>query len=410
MNKSRPEILLDVSKRTVYAMDGEKKIGEIHVPHIELDWGYGVTVPMAGIAGVGTNEAYRKQGIASAMMQKAVEFSRNEGYAVGGVSTNNRNIARRLYSKSGYVFLFKIDILGKKLTAVANADMLPNSDKIRSYRAGDESGIVEVWQECYSLKGFFGARARTPSTWLSLRQNALKENPDCIQVVVENNAIVGYAGFYRHWMNIPHAEIVILPEYAFTWGAGLINKIEQLAYRSGFEYLYFDVSPCQFIIRDILLKTGYVEETGKSYVFQVAIFDIAKLLLQLRPLLEIRAQKAGLEYFPEKLVIETSGSVATAELKNGKPDSYLHMIADLPTLTAVLCGQMSAMEAYLRGLLNIKSNIDVFKPQKSSSVSTEPHEEWIDGKFILITRDYGMSILDAIFPQTGWLHPKYERW
>lgn len=412
MNKCYPEILLDASKRMVCAVDENKKLGEIHIPHIELDWGYGVTVPMAGIAGVGTNEAYRKQGLASAMMQRAVEFSRSEGYAVSGVSTNNRNVARRLYSKSGYVFLFKIDVLGKKLNTSSTSDTPLESGKIRSYQNGDEVGIVKVWQDCYSSKGFFGARTyNTPYTWLLFRQNALKNNPDCVQVAVINDAIVGYAGFYRHWMDIPHAEVVVLPEHIHTLGISLINTIEQLAYKSGFEVLYFDVSSCQIVLRNMLISAGYVEEPGKAYVFQVAIFDVAKLLLHLKQFFEIRLHKVQLEHYPKTLLVETKNSVATIELAGGLPNSSLCINTDLPTLTTVLCRQMSAREAYLRGLLNVKSDMDVFTPQQNTTVSTDIDVmEWIDGKFVAFYHQSGISILDALFPQTGWLHPKYERW
>lgn len=412
MSKCHPEILLDASKRMVYAVDGNKKIGEIHIPHIELDWGYAVTVPMAGIAGVGVNEAYRKQRLASAMMQRAVEFSRNEGYAVSGVSTNNRNVARRLYSKSGYVFLFKIDVWGKKLNTASKSDTPLESGKIRPYQDGDEVGIVKVWQDCYSSKGFFGAIVHTPHTWLLFRQNALKNNPDCVQVAVIDDAIVGYAGFYRHWMDIPHAELVVLPEHAHTLGISLINTIEQLAYKSGFEILYFDVSSCQIVLRNMLISAGYVvAEPGRAYVFQVAIFDIAKLLLHLKQIFEIRVHKAQLERYPEALLVETKGSVATIELTGGLPNSSLRINADLPILTTVLCGQMSAREAYLRGLLNVKSDMDVFIPQQNITVSTDINELGrTDGKFVTLYHHSGISILDALFPQTGWLHPQYERW
>ena len=62
---SLQEIRVDIDRNNhrVEAWNGEKRVGQIIVVPVGFDWGYRTIVPMGGIAGVGTDEAYRRQGI-----------------------------------------------------------------------------------------------------------------------------------------------------------------------------------------------------------------------------------------------------------------------------------------------------------------------------------------------------------
>jgi len=147
--RAEVEIRLDCEKQQIQAWLDEKLIGRVTVEPVSFDWGRGTVLPMGGISGVGTDEEYRRRGIARRMIAKAVEFSREQGYPVGGVSTGCGNTARRLYAGSGYVHLFSVDQYEKPVGRPEPARP-PDGVLIRPYVPGDSrhqtrtvEGLVE---------------------------------------------------------------------------------------------------------------------------------------------------------------------------------------------------------------------------------------------------------------------------
>ncbi|MDA0709050.1 MAG: GNAT family N-acetyltransferase [bacterium] len=101
------DLTYKIENRTVRAYDGDSAIGKLSVQNIDLHWVGGTPVLLAGIGGVGTDPSYRGLGVASKMMDLAKTFSRENGYACPGLTTNLGNNARRLYARSGYTLLFR---------------------------------------------------------------------------------------------------------------------------------------------------------------------------------------------------------------------------------------------------------------------------------------------------------------
>lgn len=151
------DIVYKVEHSTIYALKDGEKIGQIVVPDIDFHWGNGVYVPLAGIAGVGTEEEFRGKGIASRMMEEAKRFALEKGYCCSGVSTNLGNIARRLYAKAGYTTLFRPGRFEKRLDEREVPEV--EGVQIRSYREGDEKRLMQLFEHLYT--SFFGWRRKT---------------------------------------------------------------------------------------------------------------------------------------------------------------------------------------------------------------------------------------------------------
>lgn len=375
-----PQIQLDCEKRQIQAWLGEKQIGGITVVPVHFDWGRGTIVPMAGIGGVGTNDEYRGRGIASRMMRKAVEFSSEQRYPVGGVSTGYSNVARRLYTRSGYVYLFSVDRYEKPVTRLEPAP-LPDGVDIRPYVPGDEKGIIELWNRSYSTNDFFGGRRADPSEWVARRTELLAADPQGVWVAVRNGTVAGWAEYYFHWGHRENCAILV-DENAdeADVARGLLTRLEGSLNDAGLTRFIFHASHHQARTTNSLVEVGCRRSEG--YVFHVAIFDLSDLLNRLQPLYVERLQSSRLESWPHVLRVDMGEQAAEIELPGGNAGECVEVVGPYETLVRVLCGRSSAWEEYLRGHLRIEGDLD----------------------------QNGSRVLDAFLGQHPWFHPLRDRW
>ena len=279
------DIRIDEGQRQVQSWIADKKVGNITVPHIDFDWGRRTIIPMAGIAAVGVDEACRGKGIASRMMQGAVEYARDNNYPIGGVSTNYGNVARRLYTGHDFTFLFSIDFYTKDIGAPDPAPS-PAGVEIRPYVSGDVDGIIELWNSVYSDAGFFGSRKWQREHWLEQREDTDSEN---LWIAVRENRIVGWAEHFKRWSARRSMEMVVEDcEDHKQICKALHTRVERAAYKDGITDLTADASYHQSRLVETLFDVGY--SRANRYVFQVAIFDLSNLLARLKPLFDKELQ------------------------------------------------------------------------------------------------------------------------
>jgi len=374
------DIRVNREERRVQAWSGEESVGNVGVVAIDFDWGRGVVVPMAGIGAVGTAEAFRRQGIAGRMMREAVGLSRELGYPVGGVSTGRGNVARRLYTRSGYVPLFAVDDYARPVGCPEPAPA-PDGVGLRPYAPGDEDGIVELWHQSYSANDFFGARAADVDKWAAQRAELLAASPQSVWVALCDGVVIGWAEYYHHWRDQEKCAFLVEEGAdAAAVARALLTRLERSLADAGLEQFVFDASQHQAWMADVLRGLGCQRKDG--YVFHAAVFDLADLLNRLRPLYVARLRASRLDSWPGVLRVEMGERSAEAELAGGDAGRRVEITGSYEQIVRVLCGRTSAWEAYLCGRLRI-------------------------------TGDLGPSAdvpLNAFLGQYPWFHPRRDRW
>jgi len=87
----------------VYAEADQRDVSHLGYGPRHLRMGREGIVRMAAIAGVGTDSAFRRQGIARRVFAHAMEEMHRDGYPSVGLYTSRRIVAHRLYQRFGLV-------------------------------------------------------------------------------------------------------------------------------------------------------------------------------------------------------------------------------------------------------------------------------------------------------------------
>lgn len=371
-------IAYKVEDAVVRAFEGEAQVGRISVPDIDFHWGEKVYVKMAGIAGVGTNEALRGRGIASRMMEEARRFAVESGYSCSGISTNIGNVARRLYARAGYTTLCKPGEFVKK--PLAHRPSEPAGVEIRPYRKGDEERLLPIFDELYAP--FFGWRRKTFARWHALRKEVREKDPAFLFVAEDGEGIQGWAGYLRQWIGLV-SELHVRPsEKREAIARSLLIHLENHLLSQGIDARIW-ASPRDAFSARLLTADGYAFREGR--VFMVSILDLPKLLDALTPLFERRLK--GDPLWRGVIRVQTPlqegflriGERVSAE-EEGRPDAEAH--APQEVLVRMLSGVLTPWEAYLEGLLTVA-------PRMTPEIR---------------------SLLTTLFPETPWYHPADDLW
>ncbi len=373
-------IVYEVEDSTVYALRGGKQIGQISVPNIDFHWGEGVYVPLAGIGGVGTEEAFRGKGIASGMMAEAKKLALEQGYCCSGVSTNFGNVAQRLYAKSGYTTLFRPGRFEKKLEERAIPEV--EGVEIRPYREGDEQVLMELFEDLYAP--FFGWRRKTSARWEALRKEIREKDPGFIFIAEDEEGIQGWSGIFRQWVGLV-TEWYVRPSGKRTAIARtLLFRMENHLFSQGIEEAHCWLSPEDAFSAHFLAVNGY--RFTEKRVFMLSILDLPKLLETLVPLFGRRLK--GSACWKGTMRIKTPLQEGFLRIEDeavrveekGKPDMEVLMSQEV--LAKVLSGVPGFWEAYLEGLLSVRPGLT---PELK-------------------------SLLDTLFPKVPWTHPADDLW
>ena len=375
-----PEIRLDYEKRQIQAHVGEEQIGQITVLPIRFDWGRGIIVPMAGIVAVGTHQDYRRRGVAGRMMRRAVEYSREEEYCVGGVSTGYRNVARRLYTRAGYVYLFDVDEYDKPVGRPEPAPV-PDGVEIRPYAAGDDEGIIALWKRSYLAKDFFGGSEASTTKWITERTELLSSDPRSVWVALRDGSVSGWAEYYYFWFNREHCELLVdESDDAAGVARAVLTRLERSVSDAGLARFTFHASRYQPRVANSLLDVGCCRKDG--FVFNLAIFDLSDLLRRLQPLYADRLQSSDLDSWPSILRVGMGEQAAEIELPGGDAGKRVEVSGPYETVVRVLCGCSSAWEEYLCSRLRITGDLG----------------------------EDGSRVMDVLLGQYPWFNPQRDRW
>ena len=372
-------IIYRVERNVVRAYDGDERIGRTTVPEIDFQWADGVRARMAGISGVGTEEQYRRRGIAAAMMEEAVAFSIREGYACSGITTAHGSVARRLYSRAGYTTLFKPGCFVKRVRPGA----MPCIDgfSIRPFEDGDEESLVALFEETY--RPYFGLRRKTATGWRHYRREVLEQDPERIAIAEDDTGVLGWAGNFKQWVGLV-SEVWVRPCGNREGVAqALLTHLERRMASQGLDESRLWASPADAFSADLAVRNGYA--FSEQRVFMLRILDLPALLGELLPLFNCRAADPlpwqgvlGLETPLQQACLIVSEAIAV----DASADPCVSLTMSQPILTKLLSGTLSAWEAYLLGELGVTPGM---------------------------TPDL-KSTLERLFPATPAFHPADDMW
>jgi hypothetical protein len=108
----------------VYAEVEGKNASHLFYGPQKVQLGRDAAVTLAGIGGVGTDGAHRRQGLAGKVLGHALSQMKRDGWNAGGLYTSRRIVAHRLYRRYGFVDLCRRKPTCKLLDAVGLARQL----------------------------------------------------------------------------------------------------------------------------------------------------------------------------------------------------------------------------------------------------------------------------------------------
>ncbi len=342
------DIIYRIENVTVCAYCDNQRIGKVGVPHIDLHWADGVYVPLAGIGGVGTEEAFRGQGIAGRMMDAAKTFAREKGYVVSGLTTNLGNNARRLYARAGYTTVFRPGRFEKRLHPV----VLPHVDgiTIRPYSEGDEQTFIRLFEQQY--RSAIGYRAKTPESWRTTRLPYLTEEPGAFLVAEADGKVLGWTGIFRKWVGLC-TEIWTVPDRGPV-AQGLLSFMEKHHVSVGRTDCHIWASPQDHFMADIFVQNGYT--FGEKRVFMLHVIDLPGLLRALLPSFNKRLCDSTWTGAVQFVTPEQQAVLQVGSNLDVAPDGAATVIlqTDSSTLCRLLVGVMDPYEAYIENLLSVR--------------------------------------------------------
>ncbi|RJS85018.1 GNAT family N-acetyltransferase [Candidatus Bathyarchaeota archaeon] len=371
--------------REIYAMVSGKIASHVTVCDIEFQWAKDSYLMIGGIANVGTDPQYRRKGLAKACMKRANRLIMEKGYPCGGVSTGKKNVARRLYSSSGYTHLFFIDSYWKKPRKRSGKYNMNNLE-VRPYVTGDENAAVKLFRETYG--GFFGLRRKTGKEWIETRRETLESAPESYFFAELNGETVGYCGYFRKWRRLLAGELIVsrIPS-RIKVAKILLRHLENQLAIEGLNNVSVWLTNEDREMTRFLECCGYIRM--KSRVFMLNILSLTGLLKKLSPCIERRASDT-LSGWKGSVQFKVPGSSVTLLLND-----YVHVfdgpISSKPAvkvyagkeeLTRILAGNLTFLESYLRGNINIKP---------SPSLET-------------------FKVLNTLFPRIPHFHPVDDWW
>lgn len=342
---------------TIYAKIEGETVGTTSVLDLDFQWAEGTYVKMAGIAGVQTDERFRRRGVASGMMNEAKRLIVEKGYSCSSVSTGGlENVSRRLYRKSGYVTLFFLEDTVKQVKTPISRQLKGRRFTLRPYEAGDEEAFVRVFQECYGH--FFGPRRKTAERWKETREETLKVDPESVFVAEVDEEIQGWAGYYKHWGTFA-SELRVSPcNDRTTIAEALLSNLEEHLLSKAISEARFLTSPHDRFLRPFLEERGYV--TRPYRVFMLSITDLPKLIAALKPLLE---RRLGRPTWRGSIRLKTPSQICAFTVYDGisiiEPSENvdLEVVTSDIELTRILSGVLDPFEAYLEASLDVKPSL-----------------------------------------------------
>jgi len=109
VSQSEPEIRVKKNGkwRRIYAEQNGQDISHFWYGPQKMQLGDLAAVRVAGIGGVATDRAHRRQGLAQFVFSHGMQIMKEEGYAAVGLYTTRRIVAHRLYRRFGFVDIFQ---------------------------------------------------------------------------------------------------------------------------------------------------------------------------------------------------------------------------------------------------------------------------------------------------------------
>ncbi len=351
-------------ENTVIASLEGNDVGRITVPHISLQFPTGVWVPLAGIAGVGVDESARRRGIATAMMQHAVQFARDRGYTCSGVNTPYANQARRLYARAGYTHLFtQYSYSGPLGEPPEEAPQC--SAVVRPFCADDEDAVLAFVRQVELP--YFGTRVRV----IELCGGYMG------YVAEQNGEIIGSCNCFPLRLGL-EANLFVAGPQRLAVAEALLKALIARVLESGQTELYFSIPQYDQPLAHVLWQYGFRPQP--THVFMFDILDLQGLLELLQPLFERRTDGIDSSTVPEQFVVRMADQTGTLPL-NGSA-APVAVEGSCQVITRLLCGIISAWEAYLCGYL---------------AVEPEPTEQIV-------------SVLKILLPSVPYHHPGTDKW
>ena len=341
--------------RVIASLQGEV-VGELAVEEIAFQWCRDLVLPLGGIASVGTAEPHRGLGIGATLMQRAHDTCRSRGYACSAVSTGATNPARRLYTRAGCQYLFSTRTLIKDVVAQAaprHGGPPPPGTAIRGYQPGDEHLIAALRRQVYG--DYFGCMAPDADRWLAKRANILRADPESTLIAFQGGEAVGYADYCEHWPGVldivGNVCVAACPD-RHAVAVALLRRLESRLAAAGTAQLKLSVAEHEPFLADLFESEGY--RTMRYRAVHLHVLDLDALLQALRPAFARRLRESQVPDWSGTVSVGSEARCGAVALGEDPEIQEIALSVTEPILTQVLCGTLSAWEAYLRGLLDVR--------------------------------------------------------
>jgi|DewCreStandDraft_2_1066082.scaffolds.fasta_scaffold00567_26 predicted acetyltransferase len=331
------EVADEPSKHWLRLYDGSRKAAELQVIDYEM-YIAGVPVPMAGIAEVHTEAAYRRQGLMRTLFGHLDGYLRERGFPVSllfGIPD--------FYHRFGYATALVNSVvrIPTRQAELARA-LLP----ARSVGEPDIPLLHQLYEQ--DCRGRSGPLVRRESAWTRmLRGWAWHEAPQRCAVHAEDGTLCGYA-FWRPNRRRCHVDELIAADIHALESLLAVLAREAVARRV--EYIHFRV-PADHPVALLARRLGGIIELTLPYDAEgmLRVLDLQAVLDRVAPALAarlatIRSPSAA------RLVVHTPEGTATCDI-GGPGGAIVECRTTLPVAGQLLMGFRDPAEAAAAGEL-----------------------------------------------------------
>ncbi len=319
----------------------------------------GVRIPVAGLELVATDPRYRGRGLLTALSRKFDELAAADGYLLAGVLG-----IPHFYGRFGYVFASQFDESASLPVALVlkaiDADPFRSRDRslvIRHWEEADLPAVAALWDE--QDRALDLCPTRTPALWDYWFRHDFWVGVGRWHVVTEGGRIVGCFALPAHeqryivYYLAALERDVILEIYRFAASTALENGQPQVLLRL----------PADGPAHAVALSVGGRSE--RSYGWQVKVYDRARLLRALAPVLERRLAASPFRNLSGRLVLDLYSS----RLFLAWTDGRLASVTEEPSDGASVPRARLPVEAFTQLVLGYRSVSDLLRDSQNVQVS-----------------------------------------
>ncbi len=305
-----------------------------HISTLYIDW-------------VHTSRRFRRRGLARWAMEHTMSHPWERATATSDLWTGTDNVAHALYRSVGFVDIYRSKRYARTLVQCEKVE-LPKGIRVRKGAPGDEPGAVELMNECYQR--FAGPRRRA-SGW---------PREAVVKLAWKKRELMGYARAHVDGDSARLVEFALkdMKKGREEIGAGLFAALHNALFRRGVKKVNTYDIPDDDFSQALIGQAGYAARpSGRpAGVFMSRVNDLARLFLEMTPLLEHRLREKKWHHWQGSITIAGKRLAATLIIKKGRmqvrkdsaPNASIRLTGSDRVLSEIVFGVRTAFDAYLQ--------------------------------------------------------------